>query len=234
MSEVKLLLGDCLELMKDIPDKSIDAVVTSPPYNKQGVGGSLVARVKYIDNIDTMNEEEYQEWQVRILDECYRISNSMFYNHKIRYQNGIGIHPMKWILNTKWNLHQEIIWNRKITGNIRGWRCWNIEERIYWLTKTSVPELSQELAQLTSVWDIRPERDNEHPAPFPIEIPKRCIMLGSKEGDTILDPFMGSGTTGVACVETGRNFIGMEIEPKYFEIAEKRIKDAQQQMRLPI
>jgi site-specific DNA-methyltransferase (adenine-specific) len=56
----------------------------------------------------------------------------------------------------------------------------------------------------------------------------------TNEGDTILDPFMGSGTTGVACVQTGRNFIGIEIEPKYFEIAEKRIAEAQLQMRLPI
>ena len=54
------------------------------------------------------------------------------------------------------------------------------------------------------------------------------------EGDTILDPFMGSGTTGVACVQTGRNFIGIEIDEGYFKIAEKRIRDAQQQMRLPI
>ena len=56
----------------------------------------------------------------------------------------------------------------------------------------------------------------------------------TNEGDTILDPFMGSGTTGVAAVQTGRNFIGIEIEPKYYEIAEKRIAEAQLQMRMPI
>jgi DNA modification methylase len=56
----------------------------------------------------------------------------------------------------------------------------------------------------------------------------------TNEGDTILDPFMGSGTTGVACVQTGRNFIGIEIEPKYYEIAEARIAEAQLQMRMPI
>ena len=62
---------------------------------------------------------------------------------------------------------------------------------------------------------------------------KWCIEI-LKDAKTIFDPFMGSGTTGVACVQTGRNFIGIEIDPKYFAIAEKRIKDAQQQMRLPI
>jgi DNA modification methylase len=63
---------------------------------------------------------------------------------------------------------------------------------------------------------------------------KWCIINYTNETDTIFDPFMGSGTTGVACVQTGRNFIGIEIDPKYYAIAEKRIKDAQQQMRLPI
>jgi DNA modification methylase len=73
-----------------------------------------------------------------------------------------------------------------------------------------------------------------HPCPKPLKFVKWLIKKGSKEGDTILDPFMGSGTTGVACVQTGRNFIGCEIDPGYFKIAEKRIHDAQQQMRLPI
>ena len=58
------------------------------------------------------------------------------------------------------------------------------------------------------------------------------IQRYTKQNDAILDPFMGSGTTGVACVQTGRNFIGIEIDPGYFKIAEKRIKDAQQQIRI--
>jgi len=69
-----------------------------------------------------------------------------------------------------------------------------------------------------------------HPTQKPIELMKWCIDM--VEGATILDPFMGSGTTGVACVQTGRNFIGIEIDPTYFAIAEKRIKDAQMQPRL--
>ena len=63
---------------------------------------------------------------------------------------------------------------------------------------------------------------------------KRLIEMTTNEGDTILDPFMGSGTTGVACVQTGRNFIGIEIDPDYFAIAERRIAEAQMQLRLPL
>jgi len=76
--------------------------------------------------------------------------------------------------------------------------------------------------------------DFGHPTTKPIPLMKKIITRLSNPGDTILDPFMGSGTTGVACVQTGRNFIGIEIDEKYYKIAEKRIKDAQQQMRLPI
>ena len=74
----------------------------------------------------------------------------------------------------------------------------------------------------------------QHPTQKPLELMKWCIENYTNPGDTILDPFMGSGTTGVACVQTGRNFIGIEIEDKYFEIAEKRIKEAQLQMRMSI
>ena len=74
----------------------------------------------------------------------------------------------------------------------------------------------------------------EHSARFPDELPLRCINIFSKESDTILDPFMGSGTTGVACVQLNRNFIGYEISPDYFKIAEKRISEAQAQKKLGI
>ena len=128
----KIYLGDCLEVMSSLGDNVCDMVLTSPPYNKQAIGGKLVKKVKYNNNTDNMPETDYQDWQISVLNECYRIADSCFYNHKIRYQNGKAIHPMEWILKTKWTLYQEIIWNRKITGNIRGWRCWNIDERIYW------------------------------------------------------------------------------------------------------
>ena len=218
--------------MRAMSENSIDLIVTSPPYNKQAVGGRLVKKVQYEKNLDTMSEVEYQEWQIEVLDECYRVADVCFYNHKIRYQDGRAIHPMEWILKTKWILYQEIIWDRSITGNIRGWRCWNIDERIYWLVKEKPKELSQNLAQLTSIWRVIPERKSEHPAPFPLEIPLRCIEIGSEKNDLVLDPFMGSGSTALACQNVGRDFIGIEKEPEYVEIARARIKANSNQLRL--
>lgn len=218
----KIYNTDCLELMAQMPDNFIDLVITSPPYNKNGIGGELVGKVSYGNHNDCLPENEYQELQIKILNELYRVSKMLFYNHKVRY-DGFAIHPMEWIVKSKWKLWQEIIWNRKITGNLRGWRCWNIDERIYWLVKEKVDEISQPMAQWTSVWEITPERNIEHPAPFPEDIAKRCLHIGSKKGMIIYDPFMGSGTVAVVSHTYKRNWIGSEINTEYCAKAEKRL-----------
>lgn len=73
------------------------------------------------------------------------------------------------------------------------------------------------------VWKMQPKFDKQHPAPFPNELPYRIIKMFSCVGDIVLDPFMGSGTTGVVCKQNNRNFIGIELDEKYFRIAEDRI-----------
>ena len=85
-----------------------------------------------------------------------------------------------------------------------------------------------------NIWDIAPCKSNKtgHPAVFPEQLVNDNIISWSDEGNTILDCFMGSGTTGVACVKTNRNFIGIEIDNGYFEIAKKRIEEAQAQSRI--
>jgi DNA modification methylase len=80
------------------------------------------------------------------------------------------------------------------------------------------------------LWKIQPASDVDHPAVFPIDIPLRILTLWSFVGDTVLDPFMGSGTTGVACVNTNRDFIGIELDTDYFAIAEARIAHAQERL----
>jgi DNA modification methylase len=86
---------------------------------------------------------------------------------------------------------------------------------------------SQFLELTKSVWTFPAEsaRKVGHPAPFPVELPYRFIQLYTFEGDTVLDPFMGSGQTAIAAVKSGRHYVGYEIEDKYVEIAERRIKE---------
>jgi len=86
---------------------------------------------------------------------------------------------------------------------------------------------------MLTVWRLPPETSiDDHPCPYPVEIPKRCIESSCPPSGVVLDPFMGSGTTGVACVRTGRKFIGIEIDKGYFDIACKRVEDAMNQTAL--
>ncbi|MEM4067418.1 MAG: site-specific DNA-methyltransferase [Candidatus Micrarchaeaceae archaeon] len=229
----KVICGDVLEILRDIPSNFIDLGITSPPYNKKEKnGGWLVSKVIYKRYKDAMKEEDYQNWQIDVLNELYRVikeGGSFFYNHKVRYENGKMIHPLEWLTKTKWNIWQEIIWNRKIAGNIRGWRFWQVEERIYWLVKGKPEELKSKHAKFTSIWDIRPEHGHkDHPAVFPIELPTRIIysILENNHG-IVIDPFCGTGTTLVSAKLLDKDYIGIDISDEYVDYAVNRIKFAE-------
>lgn len=228
----KVICGDALQVLRELPDECIDLGITSPPYNKKHKhGGWLVPKVVYKGFTDVLPEEAYQAWQIQVLNELYRITKeggSFFYNHKVRYENGKMFHPIEWLLKTKWTVWQEIIWHRRIAGNIRGWRFWQVEERIYWLVKGKPAELKPQHAKLTSVWEIRPERAHkDHPAVFPLELPTRIIyaILEDRPG-TVIDPFCGTGTTLVAAKLLDKNYLGIEISPEYVAYTEQRLAQA--------
>lgn len=237
----KILNGDTLTILRGIPDNIIDIGVTSPPYNKQEKNkGGLVTNVVYSDYKDALPEEEYQKNQKEVLDEVFRITKeggSFFYNHKLRWENGQMFHPMDWLRKTKWEVRQEIIWDRTIAGNIRGWRFWPIEERIYWLYKPiknnkKGKELDSCDAKLTSIWRAVPENHNPHPAPFPLWLPLRIIMSLIKDNKNalVLDPYMGSGTTAVAAKLLGYDYVGIDIGKDYIKYAEERIRHSHKEI----
>jgi site-specific DNA-methyltransferase (adenine-specific) len=232
----KIFCGDALTILKSLPDEIIDVGVTSPPYNKgENKKGWLVANVKYKGASDKLPEDLYQKNQVEVLNEIFRITKpggSFFYNHKIRWEKGKLLHPIDWLRKTKWIIRQEIIWDRMIAANIRGWRFWQVEERIYWLYKPKGnhyigEELKPKHALLTSIWRFPPERENPHPAPFPLALPVRCIysVMDEKKGGLVIDPYCGSGTTLVAAKILGHNFIGIDISKEYVEFSERRLKN---------
>lgn len=231
----KIFHGDALNVLKKLSDNIVDVGVTSPPYNKgENKKGWLVKNVKYAGASDKLPEDEYQANQIAVLNELYRITKpggSFFYNHKVRWEKGLMLHPMDWLRKTKWNIRQEIIWDRMIAANIRGWRFWQVEERIYWLYKPIDKnligeELQAKHALLTSIWRFPPERENPHPAPFPIELPVRAIysIMNENKG-IVIDPYCGSGTTLVAAKALGHDFIGIEISDEYIRYAENRLKN---------
>lgn len=205
-----------------IQDNTVDLTVTSPPYNigaKNGKGRVLWGGITYDTSKDAMPEEEYQEWQVEVLDELFRVTRpggSLFYNHKIRNRKGQGIHPMNWIARSKWTFRQQITWDRGSTHNKEMSYFWPHDELIFWLTKgTDDVYLSPEGARMSTIWRFGFETNTDHPAPFPRTLPLRCILAASKPGDVILDPFAGSFTTCAAAKELGRRSIGVDISKTY-------------------
>lgn len=232
-----VICGDVLKVLKTLDSVSVDMGVTSPPYNKQeNKKGWLVNNVVYSSSSDKKDELIYQQEQIEVLNELYRIikpGGSFFYNHKIRWEKGDLLHPINWIVQTNWHLRQEIIWDRGIATNIRGWRFWQTEERIYWLYKPADKkdkigtELKSKHALCTSIWKIRPESRNTHPAPYPIAIPTRCIYsIMDEDKGIIIDPYCGSGTTLVAAKLLGHKYIGIDISDEYIEQTKTRLENS--------
>lgn len=232
----RIFVGDTLSALRRLPSSFVDLGITSPPYNKKEKNkGWLVNKVVYDKFCDRLPESDYQKNQIEVLDELFRISRSggsFFYNHKIRWDRGTLLHPMSWLSQTKWTIKQEIVWDRKIAANIRGWRFWQVEERVYWLykpigEKKIGKELKSKHALLTSIWRISPEKNNNHPAPFPLALPARAILsiLDKSKNKIVIDPYCGSGTTLVAAKILGHRFIGIDISDSYAKLSEDRIRN---------
>lgn len=219
------------EGFKTIPDKSVDLIITSPPYN---MGKKLHTGSNYMDTYNAYNdnlpEDEYQGGQIEFLNECFRIlkdEGSMFYNHKPRIRKGLTIHPLNWIFKSDFILKQEIIW-RTGSQNFDKIRFYPMTERVYWLTKSDKTKLFNELG-LSDIWEFKnSKRHSIHKATFPIDLPY-SIIKSFKDAKVILDPFMGIGTTAKAVIKCNeednenREYIGFEIDNTYIDCFEEDV-----------
>lgn len=226
---MQLILGDCLEKMKDIPDGSIDLVITSPPYN---LGNSHhTGSIRHKAYEDNLPENQYQDWQIRVLDECFRVLNdtgSLIYNHKNRIKKGVQITPYEWLLRTEFVIKQEIVWFNR-SQNFDKVRFYPMTERVYWLSKSSNTKLFNAINH-HDLFDWRAVgTKGEHKRAFPEQM-VTDFLLCFPNAYTALDPFMGSGTTGVACKKLNREFIGIELDPTYYEIAVNRISSLEKRL----
>ena len=236
----ELHLGDCLEVMKSIPEGSIDTIVTSPPYNKKGLSGNRRVgnniwkkfNIDYSSYDDSMDEDSYRQWQIDFINECHRVlkpNGSLFYNHKVRRFNNKGHFP-DWVFHTKLNFYQMIIWDRLNCCDMRNDYCYPNTELIFWLTKGKPVVYKSQALFNKEVWGIPPTNSKTHPASFPEQLSDNCILLSTQEGDTVLDPFMGSGTTGLSCTRLNRKFIGIELGEEYYNVAKERIEQCQKDL----
>lgn len=228
----KIYNGDCLEVMKDIADNTIDCVVTSPPYNLGGDfhicnKGKRTTYGGYNSFNDKMNEVDYQDNQIEVLNELYRITKEdsfVFYVHKERIVKNEIISPIEWIKKTDWKIMQTVVLDMSATANVDKRRFFPVHEYIFVLCKHKDAKLHND-HKLTSVWKTKkvPRKISRHPATFDYNIPYECILASTKEGDIVLDCYMGVGTTAAAAIMTNRKFIGIEIDKQYCEKANENI-----------
>lgn len=226
----KIYLGDCLELMKAIPDKSIDLVLTDPPYG-----------INYLshrtDHHEYIENDSFQDWTLLL--------EPMFLEFKrVLTDTGVcccccggGKTPVTAIFTIEaikhFNLIQTLVW-RKFIG--LGWRYRPSYENIVVLSKSkdkyNFYDESKKCSNVIEGINQQIPQDGEHPTKKPVALMERLIKIHSKNFDTVLDPFLGGGTTAIACINLNRNFIGIEKEPKYVEIANKRVMEAKQQLKI--
>lgn len=235
MPDIKLFKGDALEILKQLDPKSVDLIFADPPYNLSGENYLTCKSGKIAkcdkgswDQIENMHEfnKKWIEACVRVLkdDGTIWISGTL-HNHP---SIGVVLKQLNlWIIN-------DIIWFKpNAPPLIQKNRLVPSTELIWVASKSKRYYFNYEMAvklsngkQMRNLWEIPAERHKTpHPTEKPEKLLERIVLIGSKEGDVILDPFMGSGTTGVVTKRLNRNFIGIEINEKYYDIAQKRIDD---------
>ena len=219
---IELYNGDCLEILPTLESGSVDAVVTDPPY---GIG------FKYSTYVDTA--EGYGEWLLSIIEKCEILCNE-----------SSPVFVWQAMLNAK----MFALWFP------RDWRIFCAAKNfvqmrptpmqysydpvlVWWTDGVNKPYSRGDASRdfhIANTANTMNRKDNDsggHPCARPLDQVTHIIDQWVKPGGTVIDPFMGSGTTGVACVKTGRNFIGVELDPGYFAIAKRRIEKAQLQQR---
>lgn len=257
---VQLYQGDCLEILKTLPDGCVDAVITSPPYFNARDYSHFAT---YDDYLTFLREFVIMARRLLKPDRLLVVNLSCVIEPRLSRAHESRRLPIPFdfvgiATRGGFKFLDEIIWQKPDGASNRA-RTFDqhrhpVAYKPYQVTEYALifkngeglldyvirahdaesikSSRIKDGYERTNVWRISPERVEGHPAPFPIALANKLVTYYSFVGDTILDPFMGSGTTGVACVQTGRNFIGIELDPGYFSIAEKRIAEAQMQLPL--
>lgn len=236
-----LLHGDCLDLMPlCVPDQSVSVVITSPPYNmnlriRNGAHCSrqIVKEFssKYENYPDNLDMDSYYEFNKNIITQSLRVAGLVFYNVQFLTGNKAALYRL--IGEFSRHLKEFIVWDKVNAEPAIGEGVLNSRwEAILVFASDPLDAMSRKFKSaqfqrgcVQNLLQIKRGKkiDSSHGAVFPLDLAETLILNFTNEGDTVLDPFMGTGTTGVACKNTNRQFIGIEKDEKYFKIASDRI-----------
>ena len=250
-----LILGDCLDEMRKMPEGCIDLVVTSPPYDQMRTYNGAIAQ---------WSHEKF----MAIADELYRVLRVggvvvwIVADATVKgSETGSSFRQALYFRQAGFNIHDTMIWVKDGGGSVGSNLCYRQNFEYMFVFSKGRPKavnlikdhvnltaghtrvgkgrrrpngiineenghvrMTPETSRRNNWWLVpRNSVDTGHPAVFPLSLARDHVISWSNPGDTVLDPFMGSGTTGLACQETGRDFIGIEIDPTYYEIAQRRI-----------
>ena len=223
---VLLMQGDCLELLKDIPDGSVDMVLTDPPYG-----------------IDYQSQwkKNKSEWMPKIKNDKRPFIDFIPLIKRVLTPTGCVMVFTRWDVQQKFidemngnglKVKNVLIWDKEIhgMGDLKHSFASRYESIIFSSEKGFLfnGKRPQDIIKFRRVLP----NELKHPNEKPVGLLEWLVSKCTRQNETVFDPFMGSGSTGAACVNTGRNFIGMELDPGYFEVAKRRIEEAQAQARL--
>jgi len=237
----EVINGDCLEVLRGMPDASVDAVVTDPPYSSGGAfrgdrTGSTSS--KYLGSYnsttagqlpevigDTRDSLGWAMWATLWLSQCYRVTKPgmpcVVFTDWRQLPNCSAVFQA-----AGWVWRGIVVWDKGGACRPMSGRFSHQCEYAVWGTRGAIG-WDYERPSLSGAFRHSPpsSKNRQHQTEKPVSL--MVDMLGvCLESSTVLDPFCGSGTTGVACVQTGRKFIGIELDPGYCDIARRRIADA--------
>jgi len=234
MADVKLILGDCLVELKKLETESVDLIFADPPYNLSGNNHLTVKSGKPVtlDKGDWDKIDDIHEFNLKWIKECIRVlkpHGTIWISGTLHNYPSVGMVLKQlglWIIN-------DVVWYKPNATPLFSKNRFVPSTEIIWVASKSKKyyfnyELAKQInegKQMRNLWTIAARRHiTPHPAEKPEKLLERIILIGSKAGDTVLDPFMGSGTTGVVAKRYDRNFIGIEINEEYFGWAKERIE----------
>ncbi len=216
MRNMKLIHGDCLEELKQLEDESVDMVLTDPPYGMSFVSNYRNDKYKAIENDADLS------WVDEMVYQCWRLAKNNTGHYFFCSFHHIDV--FKQAIERRFKVKNVLVWEKNNTsmGDLKGDFAPKVEFVIFAHKGRRLINGKRD----PNIFGFSRTGNVNHPTEKPVDLCKYLMGKFSDEGETVLDPFMGSGTTGVACACLNRNFVGIEKDDKYFEIAKRRIGES--------